>query len=103
MAAQRNDKKLSGLGLIRVLDKIKALTSLTNFYNKTETNSLLSNKANSADVYTKTQVDTSLNAKADAASVYSKSELDGVLLASLGLVIHDGALYIAPVEEEEGE
>ena len=49
------------------------------YYNKSEVNDLLSDKANAADVYTKSQVDSALDLKANAADVYTKSQVDSVL------------------------
>lgn len=45
-------------------------------YTKTETNTLLGDKANSNNVYTKTQIDNSLANKADKDSVYTKTEIN---------------------------
>lgn len=47
---------------------------LENYYTKSETDTLLSAKANVADVYTRSAVDTLLSAKANAADVYLKSD-----------------------------
>ena len=48
-------------------------------YTKTEVDTALGNKANSSDVYTKTQVDTALGNKANSSDVYSKSEVNTAL------------------------
>lgn len=48
----------------------------TNYYDKSDVNTLLSAKANASDVYTKSEVDTSLSLKANAADVYTKTEVD---------------------------
>lgn len=47
---------------------------LENYYTKSETDTLLSAKANAADVYTKSAVDTLLSAKANITDVYLKSD-----------------------------
>ena len=47
---------------------------LENYYTKSETDTLLSAKANTADVYTKYAVDTLLSAKANITDVYLKSD-----------------------------
>ena len=48
----------------------------TQTYTQTEVNNLLGKKANSADVYTKTETDTKLSTKANSADVYTKTEAD---------------------------
>lgn len=48
-------------------------------YTKTEVDTALGNKASSSDVYTKTQVDTALGNKANSSDVYSKSEVNTAL------------------------
>jgi len=50
-------------------------------YTKTQVDSALASKANIADVYTKTQVDNALSAKADKSTTYTKSEVDAALSA----------------------
>ena len=45
-----------------------------NYYNKTEVNSRLADKADANSVYTKTETNTLLSAKANASDVYTKSE-----------------------------
>jgi hypothetical protein len=45
-----------------------------NYYNKTEVNSRLANKADANSVYTKTEADTLLSAKANVSDVYTKTE-----------------------------
>ena len=52
---------------------------LTNYYTKTETNTLLGGKADTATTYTKTEVDTALGGKADTATTYTKTEVDTAL------------------------
>lgn len=57
------------------------------YYNKTETDALLANKADVSDLpdmtdyYTKTQTDNLLNAKADVSTTYTKIETDNLLSA----------------------
>ena len=51
------------------------------YYTKTETDILLSAKANASDVYTKAQADTLLSAKANASDVYTKPQADTLLSA----------------------
>ena len=56
-----------------------------NYYDKTEVDSLLADKADVSDLpdmtqyYTKTQTDTLLNGKADASTTYTKTEVDNAL------------------------
>lgn len=50
-----------------------------NYYNKTEVNSRLADKADASTTYTKTEVDTALSSKANANSVYTKTETDDIL------------------------
>ena len=50
------------------------------YYTKTETDILLSAKANASDVYTKPQADTLLSAKANASDVYTKTQIDNIIL-----------------------
>ena len=50
------------------------------YYTKTETDDLLSAKADASDVYTKTQTDTLLSAKANASEVYTKTEVNNIIL-----------------------
>ena len=60
-------------------------SALENYYDKTETDTLLDNKADAADLndyYTKTETDTLLDTKADAADLgdyYTKTETDTLL------------------------
>ena len=49
---------------------------LTNYYTKTETNTLLGGKADTATTYTKTETNTLLGGKADTATTYTKTEVD---------------------------
>ena len=50
-----------------------------NYYTKSQTDTLLSAKANASDVYTKSQTDVLLDAKANASDVYTKSQTDVLL------------------------
>ena len=50
-------------------------------YTKTETDDLISPKADANSVYTKSETDTLLNAKANSNNVYNKSETDNLLNA----------------------
>lgn len=52
---------------------------LSNYYNKTETDTLLNSKANTATTYTKTEVDTLLTNKADTSTTYTKTETNTLL------------------------
>jgi hypothetical protein len=54
---------------------------LTNFYNKTETNTLLNTKANTSTTYSKSETDSLLTAKANQLTTYTKTETDGLLTA----------------------
>ena len=49
------------------------------YYNKTEVDDLLDDKADKSTTYTKTEVDTALNLKADKATTYTKTETDTLL------------------------
>ena len=51
-----------------------------NYYDKSEVDTLLANKADVTSVYTKTETDAKLALKANASSVYTKSETDTLLL-----------------------
>lgn len=50
-----------------------------NYYNKTEVNSRLADKADATSVYTKSEVNTALQGKADASTTYTKTEVDTAL------------------------
>ena len=50
-----------------------------NYYNKTETDDLLGDKADASDVYTKTETDNLLDDKPNASDVYTKTETDDLL------------------------
>lgn len=66
-------------------------STLNNYYTKTETNDLLSAKADKSTTYTKSEIDTLLNAKANTSDLpdmtnyytktetYSKTEIDNIL------------------------
>jgi len=61
--------------VINALDDYTTTAVLqANYYNKSEVNSHLSNKADANSVYTKTEADTLLSAKANASDVYTKLE-----------------------------
>lgn len=61
--------------VINALDDYTTTAVLqANYYNKSEVNSHLANKADANSVYTKTEADTLLSAKANASDVYAKSE-----------------------------
>ena len=49
------------------------------YYNKTEVDDLLDDKADKATTYTKSEVDTALNLKADKATTYTKTQVDSAL------------------------
>ena len=55
---------------------------LTNYYTKSETNTLLGGKADTATTYTKTEVDTLLGGKANTATTYTKTEVDNAITAA---------------------
>ena len=55
---------------------------LTNYYTKTETNTLLGGKADTATTYSKSEVDTALGSKADTATTYTKQEVDNAITAA---------------------
>ena len=58
---------------------LSAKADSSSVYTKGETDTLLSAKADSSDVYTKGETDTLLSAKADAADVYTKAQVDSAL------------------------
>lgn len=94
-------------------------------YSKTETDTLLANKANSAttlsgygitDAYTKTETDTLLSAKADSSTTlsgygitdaYTKTETDSAITTAIGaLDVTDSATagsYVTTVSETDGK
>ena len=49
------------------------------YYNKTEVDDLLADKADQATTYTKSEVDTALNLKADKSTTYTKTQVDSAL------------------------
>lgn len=66
--------------VINALDDYTTTAVLqANYYNKTEVNSHLANKADATSVYTKTEVNTALQGKADASTTYTKTEVDTAL------------------------
>ena len=65
-------------------DQIEDITAEVigdNYYDKTEVDTLLDDKADKYTTYTKTQVDTLLTSKADKSNVYTKSETNTLLSA----------------------
>ena len=65
-------------------DQIEDITAEVigdNYYDKTEVDTLLDDKADKSNTYTKTQVDTLLTSKADKSNVYTKSETNTLLSA----------------------
>ena len=54
-------------------------TDLTSYYTKTQTDGLLTAKANQSTTYTKTEADTLLTAKANQTTTYTKTETDTLL------------------------
>lgn len=70
---------MDNIGIIQLGGKLDA------YYNKTEVNFFLGQKANSTDVYlktetyTKTEVDNALNLKANSADVYTQTQTDNLL------------------------
>ena len=49
------------------------------YYDKTEVDDLLDDKADKSDTYTKSQVDDALNLKADKSTTYTKTQVDNLL------------------------
>ena len=65
-------------------DQIEDITAEVigdNYYDKTEVDTLLDDKADKSTTYTKTEVDTLLTSKADKSNVYTKSETNTLLSA----------------------
>ncbi|TRT88120.1 MAG: hypothetical protein EWV82_03190 [Microcystis aeruginosa Ma_AC_P_19900807_S299] len=65
----------------QIPDAITRDSELTNYYNKTETDSLLNTKANVSTTYSKSETNTLLAAKANQSTTYTKTETDGLLNA----------------------
>lgn len=66
--------------VINALDDYTTTAVLqANYYNKSEVNSHLANKADANSVYTKSEVNTALQGKADASTTYTKTEVDTAL------------------------
>ena len=63
-----------------------------NYYNKTEVDDLLDQKADASSVYTKSETDTKLALKANAADVYTKSQTDIMLNAKASIDYVDSEL-----------
>ena len=65
-------------------DQIEEITAEVigdDYYDKTEVDTILDDKADKSTTYTKTQVDTLLTSKADKSNVYTKSETNTLLSA----------------------
>ena len=63
-------------------DQVREITEEVigdDYYNKTEVDDLLDDKADKSTTYTKTEVDTELNLKADKSTTYTKTETDTLL------------------------
>jgi hypothetical protein len=74
-------------------------SELTNYYIKTETDTLLNAKANQTTTYTKTETDTLLTAKANQSTTYTKTETDTLLNAKPNNLIQLGDVVItAPID-----
>lgn len=58
---------------------LSAKANTADVYSKTESDNLLSDKANSDDVYTKTESDAELESKANIADVYTQSQVNNLL------------------------
>lgn len=65
------------------------------YYTKTETDNLLSAKANASNVYTKTETNNLLAAKADASDVYTKTQDDQKLGQGATYTPNTGTTYIS--------
>ena len=65
--------------LYEQIEEITAEVIGDDYYDKTEVDNLLDDKADKSTTYTKTQVDTLLTSKADKSNVYTKSESDALL------------------------
>ena len=85
--------------VIEDLDERIAEAIGDNYYNKTETDALLNNKADKSNTYNKTETDSLLALKADKSNTYTKSETD----ALLALKADKSELYnVYPTEQESG-
>ena len=67
--------------LYEQIEDITAEVIGDDYYDKTEVDNLLDDKADKSTTYTKTQVDTLLTAKADKSNVYTKAETTTLLAA----------------------
>ena len=54
-------------------------STLAGYYNKTEVDNAMGQKANKSEVYTKQQVDNALGQKADSSDVYTKQQVDSAM------------------------
>ena len=85
--------------VIEDLDERIAEAIGDNYYNKTETDALLNNKADKSNTYNKTETDSLLALKADKSNTYTKAETD----ALLALKADKSELYnVYPTEQESG-
>jgi len=65
-------------------------SSVSAVYNKTETDNLLDDKADTATTYTKTEVDTNIYTKTEVdTNIYTKTQADTLLSAKLANVVED--------------
>lgn len=85
--------------IIEDLDERIAEAIGDNYYNKTQTDALLNDKADKSNTYTKTETDSLLALKADKSNTYTKSETD----ALLALKPDKSEVYnVYPTEQESG-
>ena len=87
----------------------------TNYYDKSDVDGLLADKADADDVYTKTETDNLLADKADKSDTYTKSAVDNLLMERMGNIVFTAftpgnypfisfnSLYNAPIISIEGE
>ena len=60
-------------------DELGGSVDLTDYYTKTQTDTLLGGKADKSTTYTKSETDTLLNAKANQSTTYTKTEVDALI------------------------
>ena len=75
----------------------KMRPDLTNYYNKTQVDSLLGDKADADDVYDKDTMDSLLENKANQSTTYTKTEVDNLIANkqdNLYLSVIDGKINI---------